>query len=74
MMIIDGWDDVGGDNETEKNDSTDDHSQTKVYWWSLMFEMMLEMVMKWKTMIQSIIIVEQKCDYAHLYLRWCLKW
>jgi len=45
-MIIDVWDDVGSGNEIEKNDLSDDHSRTKFCWWSLMFEMMLEMVMK----------------------------
>jgi len=57
-MIIDVWDDVGIGNEIEKNDLSDDHSRTKFSWWSLMFEMMLEMVMKLKRMIWVMIIVE----------------
>jgi len=58
-MIIDVSDDVRSGNEMEKNDLSDDHSRTKVWWWSLMFEMMLELVMKWKRMIWVMIIVEQ---------------
>jgi len=32
MMLIDVWDDIGIGNEMEKNDSSDDHSRTKVLW------------------------------------------
>jgi len=58
MMIIDVWDGIGIGNEMEKNDLSDDNSRTKVWWWSLMFEMVLEVVMKWKRMIWVMIIVE----------------
>jgi len=39
-----------------------------------MFEMMLEMVLKWTGMIPVIIIVEQNCYDDHWCLRWYWKW
>jgi len=39
-----------------------------------MFEMMLEVIMKWNRMSPVNIIVEQKCHDDHWCLRWCWRW